>query len=413
MRTTWVLWAALTGCGEVHEAAPAAADSSGSGDEQGSSSTTGAHGEASTDTGSDTNGGSEDESSESSTTEATVDAPRVDVAPGPVTDAELVETLAIARTEANATRRVVLQLDPSQLPTLQTGDRLLAAAEVQVTTRCDVGQTAPGCDYDPQVAAQLVLVGDDEDETPLSEVQTQTCTKAEHHCMLVFRPSEATVVLDDALHACIAAERCHVNLVMWAWDAQARAGGVDELIVGESEGDYLANQVVGGDKARIMVVRERGELGAGAEASETTAEGSLQVPTDASATLVYSHALGPVRAGEQFLIEARFSTSVSSRARVSSLVFVATDPAATESAGLESIAPKAIGEHNGINCTAGQSPCTTRKVAVLRVTEDVDAPLFVNVVVKSAVPGGGSANVQVQRDAGWIRATRYAAELGG
>jgi hypothetical protein len=202
---------------------------------------------------------------------------------------------------------------------------------------------------------------------------------------------------------------------MWAWDEQARADEVDEVLVGENEGDYLVNHEVGGDKARLMAVRERGDLGDEVENSETADGGALPVPTDASATLVYSHRLAtaPLRAGEQLLVEAKVVTDVSSRARVSSLMFVTTDPAATEHMASDRIEPAQIGEHNGINCTAGMSPCTTRKVAVFRVTEDVDGPLFVNIVIKSAVPGGGSANVTVQRNAGWLRATRYAAVLDG
>jgi hypothetical protein len=411
----WVLCAAVTGCAAVDEAELATIASESSDEGAPSSSSTSAADESSSDVGSDTSTESEGGDEESSTTAALVGA-LVEVAPGKTTDAELVKTLAIARTEQDAERRVVLELDPWQLPELGAGDHLIAAAEVQVTTRCDVGQTAPGCDYDPQIAAQLVLRSDsDESDVAMSEVKTQTCTRTEHHCMFVFRPSDADVVLEGALAACTESAACRVSLVMWAWDDQARAGDVDEVLVGENEGDYLVNGIIGSDKARIMAVRERGELGDDVDESEITGDGSLQVPTDATATLVYSHRLtaDSLRVGEQFLLEAKVVTNVSSRARVSSLMFVTDDPAATEPEKLDAITPQQIGEHNGINCTAGESPCTTRKVGVFRVIEDVGAPLFVNIVVKSAVPGGGTADVEVQRDAGWLRATRYAADLHG
>ncbi len=359
----------------------------------------------------------------STTAAAPDDTSVVEIAPGPVDDAELVGTLAVARVEADAERRVVLQLGPDRLPDLQRGDRLIAAAEVQVTTRCDVGQTAPGCGYDPTIAAQLVLTGDPADVDPagdesiaLSDVQTETCTKGEHHCMFVFRPTQSAISIDDAVALpCIDAGECHVSLVMWAWDPGARADGVDKVLVGENEGDYLANHVVQGDKARIMAVRERGVVDDDVDERETTDAGTLAVPTNATATLVYSHLLSEdgVRTDEQFVVEAMFVTAVSARARVSSKMFVTRDDMETDGNGIAAIAPTQIGEHNGTNCTAGTSPCTTRKVAVFRATADVDGPVWVHVFVKSAVPGGGSANVTVDRAAGWLRSTRYAAALRG
>lgn len=412
---TGLLWA-LTACG-VEDVREAAVDGGSSDNGAASSSTTTSAddtgSEASTDPGADSS--SEAAESESSTTSASVDDPRVQISPGVVDEAELVKTLPVARMQSNAERRVVLRLDPSQLPSLETSDRLRAGAEVQVTTRCDVGQNAPGCDYDPQIGAQLLVTTADGDSTPMSDVQTQTCSRTEHHCMFVFRPVDATVLLEGTLDVCEAADECRVELVMWAWDVDAREGGVDEVLVGENEGDYLVNQEVSGDKARLVAVRERGELGELPEQSETIGAGTLQVPTDASPTLVYSHLLAAdgLLEGEQFLVEAKIVTSVSSRARVSSKMFVTTDPEERDGGGLAATAPKQIGEHNGVNCTTGDSPCTTRKVAVFRATEDIDGAVYVNVMIKSAVPGGGSANVAVQRDAGWIRATKYGAELEG
>jgi hypothetical protein len=88
-------------------------------------------------------------------------------------------------------------------------------------------------------------------------------------------------------------------------------------------------------------------------------------------------------------------------------MFLTKDPKDASSNGLGKTAPMAIGEHNGINCTSGTSPCVTRKVAVFRVTDDIDEPVYVNVVAKSEVPGGGSTQVTVKRNDGWLRSTRY------
>jgi hypothetical protein len=383
-------------------------------------STSAAGDDAATASSSESSGGAEsssDAESSGSDDAAPVDdpdptsEPRVRVAAGPTDDAERVETLMVARSEAEATRAVVLRLGAELLPQLRAGDRLRAAAELQVTTRCDLGQVAPGCDYDPKIRARLVLRGDD-GEHPLGEPQTQTCTHGEHHCMFVFRPAEATANLVDAL-PCIARGDCRVELDAWAWDQGARAGGIDRVLVGENEGDYLQNGAVGGDKARLMVVRERELDDDERETIETTGGGALAVPTDASATVVYALRLDDLRAGEQLVVEAELVTTVAARARVSSLMFVTRDPDATDGGGPDGTSPKQIGEHNGINCTAGASPCTTRKVAVFEATADLDGASYVHVVVKSAVPGGGTTSVTVQRDQGWLRATRYPAALRG
>ncbi|HWO18876.1 MAG TPA: hypothetical protein VNO30_08870 [Kofleriaceae bacterium] len=348
---------------------------------------------------------------------------RVAVHPGPTDRAELVETLPVGRSEDGATRRVVLRLSPGQLPGLALGDRLITPAEVQVTTRCDIGQSAPGCGYNPNVRAQLILTGDPGDTSPaggrskaLSEIQTQVCTSAEHHCRFVFRPSDASQDLASGFDLpCLATDSCHVNLVMWAWHGDARAGGDDKVLVGSNDGDYLANGRVEQDQARLMVIRERGLDGADRVTRETGGGGGQSINTRAEPELVYSHALkggADLAAGEQYEIEAKLVTAVDARARFSTEIFLTKDPDARDGDGLDKVTPQAIGEHNGVNCTPGTSPCTTHRVAVLRVTEDIVGPVYVNVVGKSAVPGGGSAQVTVRRDDGWVRSVRYRAALG-
>src|SRR6185295_18735428 len=63
--------------------------------------------------------------------------------PGPTDTAELRKLLPIGKT-AGVTRYVLLRLRPSDLPKLAVGDTLRTAAELQLTTRCDIGQTGPG-----------------------------------------------------------------------------------------------------------------------------------------------------------------------------------------------------------------------------------------------------------------------------
>jgi hypothetical protein len=200
---------------------------------------------------------------------------------------------------------------------------------------------------------------------------------------------------------------------MWAWHGDARAGEQDKMIVGANEGNYLLNGKVEQDKARLMAVRERNITAADRIARETKGGGDKQINTSANAELVFSHKLkdGDLVAGERFLIEAKLVTAVSSRARFSTQLFVTKDPHDVGGNSIERIAPSAIGEHNGINCTSGTTPCTTRKVAVFRVDENIQGPVFVNLYAKSEVPGPGTARVVVKRGNSFVRSVRYAARF--
>lgn len=346
----------------------------------------------------------------------------VRVEAGETDEPELVKKLPIGQSEGSAERRVVMRLSSDDIPDLAAGDRLSAPAEVQVTTRCDVGQVAPGCGYNPMVAAQVILTGDPADthadgggSVALSEKLELSCTSAEHHCMLVFPIAAATRRLEEgALLPCVAEDRCAINLVMWAWNPDARSGGVDDILVGENEGDYLQNGVVLGDKGRLMAVRERGLGDDDRGERETSGSATLAIPTSATATVIYSHALKSggegLKRNEQYVVEAKVVTSVSDRARFSTRMFLTRDPSDRDGA-LDHIAPKSIGEHNGTNCTSGTSPCTTRKVSVFRVEEDIPGPVYVNIVGISEVPGPGSASVSVRKGEGFLRSTRYAPSL--
>lgn len=342
----------------------------------------------------------------------------VAIAPGTTDNAERFELLPVARSEGSAEKRIALQLTPGDLPALAKGDRLIVPAELQVTSRCDIGQGAPGCNYNPTVRAQLLLSGSANDtsgggNSKVIATKTLSCNHDEHHCMFVFTPGDASIELDGNT-PCVATNSCYVNLVVWAWDSHARAGGVDKVLIGGNDGNFLDNNKVDQDVARLMAVRERAVSAADRAARQSSGSGTTSINTNANAELVYSHRLKPkgqpLRKGEQFLIEAKVAADVSSRVRFSTQLFVTRDPDANDGSRLEKISPSSIGEQNGFNCSPGSS-CTQRKVAVFRVDEDIDDAMFVNVIVKSAVPGGGSARVTVKKGDGWVRAVRYGAAL--
>lgn len=321
---------------------------------------------------------------------------RVAVAAGETTDAERIERLPVARTEQGAKRRTALRLGPADLPALAAGDRLITPAEVQVTTRCDIGQTAPGCNYDPRVKAQLVL------GEQVIATQSDTCTRNAHHCMFVFTPGQASIEVRD--QPCVRRGDCAVELVMWAWHPDARAGEVDEVIVGGNDGDFLAEGKIDSDLARLMAVRERNVVAADRKRDEESGGGNVRIPTTANPVTIYALELKngqDLLPGEQFLVEARLPVDASSRARVSSQLVL------SKSSG---IAPDAISEHNGYNCTGGAG-CTQKKVAVFRVRDRVAGPVRVKLEVRSAVPGGGSTNVVARAGEGHLRVVRYPAAL--
>ncbi|MBX7098404.1 MAG: hypothetical protein K1X89_11875 [Myxococcaceae bacterium] len=339
---------------------------------------------------------------------------KVALTPGADDHAELVKLLPVARSEAAASRHVALQLTPAQLPHLAPGDRLTVAAEVQVTTRCDVGQVAPGCDYDPHVKAQLILTGDPNGKDasgPGAKVlatQSTQCSKAEHHCMFVFRPGQTSTGLDRL--PCMANDSCRVNLVLWAWHPDARSDGQDEVLVGGNDHDFLQNHKVEGDVSRLMAVRERGVRAQDRDVRETSGSGTMSVNTTARAEVVYSQRLtsSGLEPGEQFLIEAEVQTDVGGRVRFSTELMLAPGPEDADGRAVDEVTPKHLGEQNGFNCT---SRCTTHKVAVFRVDRPLSGSWFVNVVAKSEVPGGGSTSVRVNKAEGFVRTTRWGAQL--
>jgi hypothetical protein len=347
---------------------------------------------------------------------------RVAVEPGKVNEAELFDELPIGQSENSANRKVVLHLGPSEIPKLAKGDRLIVPVELQVTTRCDVGQSAPGCNYNPSIRVQLILSGNGTDTAAngngSKEIATQTkvCSKEEHHCLFVFGP-ETGARLDGGFNLpCVATSSCHLNLVIWAWDPQARGGGADKLIMGANEGDYLncsGPNCTEQDRARLMVIRERGITDNDRARQSTTPTGSKSINTNGNPELVYSHPLKAggkdLKAGEQFFVETKIAADANGRPRLAAKMFLTRDPNATSGNGLANAAPGDVTEHNGINCVGS---CTVRKVGVIRVDQDIAGPVYVNVVVDSKVPGGGPGGVTVKRGDGFVKSVRYSAGLG-
>ncbi len=336
---------------------------------------------------------------------------------GRIDNPELRELIPIGR-DADAERFVIMRLEPRDIPNLQRGDVLRAAAELQVTTRCDIGQQAPGCDYNPTVRMQLVLTGDRGGTDPsrqgsmaLSDVKTFTCTKQEHHCVEVIDFTAASKTLDGGAPGCVNDNSCHINLVVWAYDRQARRGGADKLLIGANEGNFLANGEVEQDRGRLMVIRERGLAPSDKivrETKDNVRGGGLPMASNGRDERLYSHRLAggrDLRAGEKFRVWAVVDAETDHRVNLGLRMFLTRDREDVNGGQLEAIEPGAISEHNGTNCTPS-NPCHLKKVAVFQVQRDLQGPVFVNISGNCEVPGPGSARVTI-KNSGFVKSIRY------
>jgi hypothetical protein len=331
--------------------------------------------------------------------------------------AERRKFLPVGRT-AGVSRFVVMRLRPSDLPNLAAGDMLRAAAELQVTTRCDIGQVAPGCGYTPHVRLQLVISGNANGTDPraqgtlaLSDVKRFECTKDDHHCVKIINFSEASLKLAGAPH-CVADNSCFINLVAWAYHPDARSSGQDKLLLGANEGDFLANNNIEQDRGRIMAIRER-DLTAADVAFRVTKHdvrgGPIDLASNGQSKRIYSHTLNAgadLKAGQKFRVWADVDASSNNRVNLSLEMFVTKNRLDSNGGAISDTSPKAISEHNGTNCSPGND-CHLRKVTVFAIDRDIRGPVYVNIAASTEVPGSGSATTTIH-DSGSVKVLRYA-----
>jgi hypothetical protein len=348
---------------------------------------------------------------------STLSEPHVALGLGKGHKAEMVKFLQLGKSEHAAKREVVLHLSPADLPALEPGDHLFTPCEIEVTNQADVGQSGPGSNVEPKVAAMLLLTGnphatDTGKDAKKIAGQQQTVTKNEHHAMFTFG-DEASIQVPNT-HA-VQQDQPHVTLVMWAWDPHARSGGQDKVLVGANKHDYLQNhKPPEQDRARLNAVDEHGVTAGDRHEMHARAHGDEHIPVNGSEQIVYSLCLNPdgnpIEAGSQYYVESKIVADTNSRARLSAKMVVSGHHHAT-GGHIGGISPGQIGEHNGINVTAG-SPDAIRKVGVFRVDKPLQGKVYVNVIVEAEVPGPGGANVTVKKADGYLRATRYDASLG-
>lgn len=340
-------------------------------------------------------------------------------------DAELVKKIPITR-RAGQAPRVVMSLaqggaSNSSLPDLAPGDRLKITAEAEVTTDCEEPQA--GCvgrpyKYAPTVEARLLLAGDPSEAgggraLTLADPETEVCTHRRHHAVIVF--TDAGRRIPDA--GLPWTGKSYVNLVLSAHHPEARDG--DVLLVGQNEPDGT----VLGDMGRIDATRLRPGSQAAPSPIEEARRRTRAIPARKQETVVYSQPLDDLAADEQLAVRAKLVTDAAHLpypARITTRLILADDPSQTDLGGrARDVAAfrGAITAANGFNCTPEDSPCTTRKVGIARITRSPGKRLFVNVVAVSAIPPQfGRArpdDVLSVPDEGSIEVVRYPSKLTG
>jgi hypothetical protein len=345
-------------------------------------------------------------------------ASRTDLTGGRTNTAERRKLLPIGRT-AGTRRYVIMRLKPSDLPDLAIGDVVRAAAELQVTTACDIGQTGAMCGYTPNVRMQLLLTRDPDGTSAhgtgtlaLSDVKQFSCNADDHHCVEIINFAAATKALNAAnAPGCVGDNSCFVNLVVWAYNSSARGSGKDKLIIGANEGNFLINGNSEQDRGRVMLVRERNIAPTDKVLRVTKHDvksGSISISSNGDNHRIYSHTLAggnDLRAGDKFRVWAEMNATTNHRVNVDIEMFLTRNRNDRNGGSLDGVEPGSISEHNGTNCSPG-NPCHLRKVAVFEVKRDIAGPVFINIASSAEVPGPGSAQVTIHDD-GFVKSLHY------
>jgi hypothetical protein len=324
--------------------------------------------------------------------------------------------------------RVVMSMGPGVLPSLSDGDRLLSTAELEVTTDCarpNAGCVGTPYKYNPVLSVRLVLAGSGratEGEGTLEIASlNRKCNQRDlgHHCTIVFPGSS----LDIAGQVPCAPSSCFLNVVVESHKQRANRG--NRLLIGENEPDGS----VRGDHGRINVTRF--SPGAQPEVAPvgTTTTMATSIPVrKGKGVVVYSQPLVGLRSGEQLAASASMTSDVEHLGYgplVRSRLILALYPTATKpKRNIKRLTedPKGeLTEGTGFNCTQRHPRCLTQKVGVITMSDNVSAsglqvPLYVNLVVNTANPGGADRPddvVSIDPLGGGLQVTRYPASLKG
>jgi hypothetical protein len=340
---------------------------------------------------------------------------------------ERVRTIPITRQQGRE-KRVVMSMDPQEVPDFVRGDRMKVTAEVQFTVNCLPEQRqersciGPAYNYNPVVRTSLVLAQGDETTggggaVRISPTKRNICRQRlpfrEHHCVVTFTEAGFTLRAGDSPPCPL--DSCRVNLVAEAHNPYARSG--HRLMVG----GLKANGSIPQDRGRINAIRFHPGNQPEIPALTTKRRIQEQMVPDLHKQVVYSQELNNLEAGEQLEVSGKLETDISHlsyNTLTSVELILAARPEATGSSdAVKRVATLdgEIAEQNGFNCTQNRPSCTFRKVGVLQLEQAADRPLFVNLVAsfgaKRTAPAPGD-RVRITGRGG-LSVVRFPAELMG
>jgi hypothetical protein len=339
---------------------------------------------------------------------------------------ELVQTIPIVR-EAGKGRRVVLSFGSDTatdipLPDLEPADKLRVFAELEVTTDADdpnhPGLMGNAYSYSPKVEATLLLAANADEVAAkpgraiaLGDPWRQTVSHQQHHAVVTFGDAKLEVPAGGLPWN----GPSRINLVLSASHPQASQG--DVLLIGQNEKTPTVVQ----DMAGIRVVRSRGREDR-AQPERESACLCAGIPVAKTETVVLSHRLDDLRAGEQLLAHAKLVTDAAQLgypARISTRLFLADSSAQVQPGGSaqQSASWKGqLSKFTGFNCIPGDGPRASQKFGVGAIKAAPGKPLYVNLVAVSAAPfGGAGSGDQLPIDTGrsFLEVTRYPAPTAG
>jgi hypothetical protein len=340
---------------------------------------------------------------------------------------ELIETVPIVP-ERGKGRRVALAFAPetatdAPFPDLAPGDRLRVFAELEVTTDAHdanhPGRIGNAYSYAPEVTASLLLAsGPDQVEAKdgraieLARPWRRKVSHEQHHAVVTFDDA----ALDLPPGGLPWRGPAHVNLVLSASSPQAKQG--DVLLIGQNE----KTPVVVQDMAGIRVVRLRGRGQQDDRPVRETACLCAGIPVAKTETVVLSHQLDDLQAGEQLLVRANLVTDASPLgypARISTRLFLAESRDQVQPGGSAKDVASWKGQlskFTGFNCIPADGPQTSRKFGVVAIRQAPGRPLFVSMVAVSAAPLGGSGSADqlpIDTAKSFLEITRYPAPTTG
>lgn len=320
---------------------------------------------------------------------------------------EIGETVPIT-TRANAEWQVVLSLGQRRrqpgggetglpLPDIQAGDLLRGYCELEVTTDApdarSPGLIGSAYTYDPAVRARLLLASDERayaaepGRAVLLDQSSGPCTQAHHHTVLVLEGEKRI-----SRRGLGWAGNSFVNLAISATNRRAQAR--NQLLLGENEETPVVDQDTGGIRAVRFRPGDTNAISSIAPEVLTQDQASNDIPVSKQPTVIFSQELAALKKDEQLLVQAALVVDAAVtqfKTRVSTRIFLADDPAATEPSGVaERIASWKghLSKENGANCLPDDGERTLRKVGVLRVLANANRPLFVNLTATSSAPDG-------------------------